>query len=807
MKKILLCIGILSLCAACVQDAVQDPVLPSGQSVEVSVSLTVEAEATGSGFTVPRPQEGAQTPQTPHAPQGLHAPQPSEEPGTRAVNDPDDPTNSAATEIANLWIVQFNGTTDDASLIGATYIPDYGTWNKSTKLIASSAPNTLVFLANTCAETLTFPLGWTLADLKSLAKRVGTQADLFGRDGEPVENQTFPNDGDYHLMLNGTTDLTIQSGTAVECTLRRNVARIDFNVQVKADAGVTVESVELRSVPAVSYYLTGALPAEFPVAGTFQTVNFERPAAIVAEADGSTTYRFYTPVNQRGEVANANEATKNQFAPNNATYAFVQAHYTENGLRMPVSYTFFLGADLVDDFNLMPNRLYTYNVAIRSKGDAATDTRIDDWGTVHFNAATVEPSNSYILNPAPIDDYKREFRFPVSRVDEFWGNVGYENQPNYLLGTSVPWTVEVVWADFNWSAEGVVLSKPSGNGSADYFALQVPRGISGNMVVGIRQSGTNYLWSWHLWITDYRPDEASKIDPEPDRYVYAVSGGEIHRYEGANWQAGGLYEESFIMDRNLGALSTAYVGLGRGSIYYQFGRKDPLPGSYTVYLTDGTTKNAVGQTYSVTNDIEKLRSSIIYSINHPLTFITNSGSKVPDGSTVYCWTYDNPYNPAVWSGNSNIIWQDPNRRYSTDDPLPKSIFDPCPPGWRLPRNGVWSDFRNNNAAKPTTNANGGTDPLRGFAPYAANTSTAGLRYWPYPETGSDMVTDEIYYPASGSRYNGSGAMSSVGSNGYYWSSSPFNQSSGYYLIFYSANVGPSNNYYRALGFPARCVRE
>ncbi len=50
-------------------------------------------------------------------------------------------------------------------------------------------------------------------------------------------------------------------------------------------------------------------------------------------------------------------------------------------------------------------------------------------------------------------------------------------------------------------------------------------------------------------------------------------------------------------------------------------------------------------------------------------------------------------------------------------------------------------------------------------------------------------------------------MNNVGSNGYYWSSSPNNQSNGYNLNFNSTNVNPSNNNNRANGFPARCVRE
>ncbi len=71
-------------------------------------------------------------------------------------------------------------------------------------------------------------------------------------------------------------------------------------------------------------------------------------------------------------------------------------------------------------------------------------------------------------------------------------------------------------------------------------------GREGNVIVGIRKKSEGgkpveereYLWSWHLWITNYNP--------------------------GALGQT--------TMDRNIGAMTTTDPGF-----YYQFGRKDPFP--------------------------------------------------------------------------------------------------------------------------------------------------------------------------------------------------------------------------------------
>ena len=62
------------------------------------------------------------------------------------------------------------------------------------------------------------------------------------------------------------------------------------------------------------------------------------------------------------------------------------------------------------------------------------------------------------------------------------------------------------------------------------------------------------------------------------KYLYAVPGGEIHRYNGATlWAAGKAYEGAFMMDRNLGARASGSVYMPDTYGYlYQYGRKDPF---------------------------------------------------------------------------------------------------------------------------------------------------------------------------------------------------------------------------------------
>ena len=49
-----------------------------------------------------------------------------------------------------------------------------------------------------------------------------------------------------------------------------------------------------------------------------------------------------------------------------------------------------------------------------------------------------------------------------------------------------------------------------------------------------------------------------------------------------------------------------------------------------------------------------------------------------------------------------------------------------------------------------------------------------------------------------------GSLDNVGSNGQYWSSTPYDSSNGYILNFNSSNVNPSNTSNRYNGRSVRC---
>ena len=269
-----------------------------------------------------------------------------------------------------------------------------------------------------------------------------------------------------------------------------------------------------------------------------------------------------------------------------------------------------------------------------------------------------------------------------------------------------------------------------------FIVFQVPAPYcKGNAVIAARNAGGEILWSWHIWLTD-----------EPAAQEYFNNAG-------------------VMMDRNLGATSATPGKVEALGLLYQWGRKDPFLGSASI-SDNYEAKSTI--LWPVPVESSPNTGTIAFATAHPTTFISGKRKANHD------WCY---------KPGDNSRWQ----------PY-KTIYDPCPAGWRVPdggSNGVWSK------------AFGGSS-------YWITSSN-----WDSTNRGMDFArTDRrlgysvpIWYPASGYRNDYSGALFSVGSNGYYWSVSPYGNGA-YSLYFYDDGyVYPASDYYRAYGQSVRCLQE
>lgn len=309
-------------------------------------------------------------------------------------------------------------------------------------------------------------------------------------------------------------------------------------------------------------------------------------------------------------------------------------------------------------------------------------------------------ANSYILNKQ-----NAIFRIPINRINEFWNNSTYAANPEIKIRDETEWVAEVIWQDI--PHEVITFVNHDGTETSDtgskiytgntafYVKLNIDPSTEdyrGNILVGVRKtddSELTYLWSWHLWVTDYDPDAIYTDVAQSkwgDNYAPGNQTGAIHRYAPANgytlWNDNGFYKDKYIMDRNLGAKSTEFDSTYKNGMYYQFGRKDPFP-YYDIYNWDGTNIAAKLGGSKNEDHIPKVYDHVTMSetVMCPYRYYYTDGGRDAKNTITDC-------------DNSGLkLWNDMSLPKESKD---KSIFDPSPLGWKIPKKGTFEIAKSRN---------------------------------------------------------------------------------------------------------------
>lgn len=631
--------------------------------------------------------------------------------------------------IKNMWIIQFDGNGDNARILGSpTYISDFSQFDGKVRLMTTDRPGRVCFIANTFEGVNDFPINqWsTLSDLRSKYKLVNDQNDLLGAII----------DGAEYFIYYGEISAEVNSSTQeLSPILHKNIAKATFKVATDV-TGLTIKSMQVCSVPSISHYaVDGTKTGLFPSTTSFNRINYP----VVLSDDGAGhSFSTYLPVNLRGISDSDESKDKAKYAPYAATYLLVSALYEDK----QITYTFYLGDNPTNDYNIAAGYHYKYDFMIKEVGDSDSDSRVEFWDNVDFtDTRKYDAANSYILNPMPAGCGMRRFRIPISQIAAFWGNNGYENDSRHSDAAS--FDCVIMASDFELDDNKFRIVKSKINASEGFFEVEVAPGMEGNVIIGVGTSvGGSFTasWSWHLWITDYNPYSCFEFgDGIVGQYVYPVSGGYVHRYaddpsKSPTYWGKDANARQYMMDRNIGSFSDEKFPVDtRGLLYYQYGRKDPFffEDSYK-YLINQSSLTPPSETY---NNIKEY-GAVKYSVINPLEMIIGNQR----------WTEEEKY--IGKSGTYNTIsWND---KHATEGK--KSIFDPCPPGFKVPSEDVWNGFLAQGTAYPTTNAYGNSEVIDGNTIYSRGFKSfkdaSGLRYWPYDENDVPEYPG-IYYPASG----------------------------------------------------------
>ena len=207
-----------------------------------------------------------------------------------------------------------------------------------------------------------------------------------------------------------------------------------------------------------------------------------------------------------------------------------------------------------------------------------------------------------------------------------------------------------------------------------------------------------------------------------------------------------------VMPRNLGALSGKAGEAASLGLLYQWGRKDPFMGSMTEKVASSATTGTID-----------------FVVRNPMTFVTADKSNND-------WYYTGS------KETDDTRWTDSSKN--------KSMYDPCPVGWRVPdggKEGLW--------AKAT-----GSSVY--FSDYPFDKENGGMNF-------SDRFSSaaNVWYPAAGYMGHNDAVLYGVGSYGAYWTASSYGHAA--YCLYFndSGTVVPTDFNSRACALSVRCVNE
>ncbi|MDE7305729.1 MAG: DUF4906 domain-containing protein, partial [Alistipes sp.] len=674
-------------------------------------------------------------------------------------SDPTVAATAAESAIKNLWVLQFSGTSAGATLQVCNYY-DSSKISDNTVSVdlydANGAPTTTYFIANVGADAFK-----TLSGTLSKFQDMSFDVPEGGFGGAYLTNNGLPMMAKYDLTAaTGEQKIKLERMCAkVVLTLKQDAGFTDFT----ADSDVNLCSTAEKFFYHDNENNLTAVNANFRELLVPRSVNVSN----LTSASG-VTVTFYVPENLRGDGTSTTKQSKNWWnAPAHSSYLEVTGTYTNpsaSATATKIAYRIFPGADDSKNYDIKRNTCYNITATIKG-ANANGDGRVTSAENV--NLSENGTANCYISRRAgQVYEFDASVNGNGATTPAFSKTQGAltQNAEGFGKVDLAPVKVALLWETGEYEHCIIKNIKLDVENKKVYFSTSGMIGMpanEGNALLAVYDKDNNIAWSWHIWSTDYDPTTSA---------VTHVGGSNSYQ----------------LMDRNLGAFANEPDDPASYGLLYQWGRKDPFVGSGT---------NVVGEQMKVLETVDQAQAGttwaarLEYAAKNPTTFMCQRDTKC------YDWLGIND-----WSTQADNLWGNPNdlatinkTSYNTHKGA-KSVYDPCPVGWMVPPQDTWIQFIKN---VTWTNQYGSTT----VADFNVNGGwSAGWNFYT-----NYAQTIQAYYPAAGYRYRESGALTGVGSNGYYWSSSSYaagNINAGS-LSFLSGNVYPLNGNCRAYGFSVR----
>ena len=324
--------------------------------------------------------------------------------------------------------------------------------------------------------------------------------------------------------------------------------------------------------------------------------------------------------------------------------------------------------------------------------------------------------------------------------------------------------------DFNnaslvWQDQLGMVKSVSGNGTEKVIVVELNAGKSGNAVVAAKKDGV-IVWSWHIWVTDF--------DPDADPMVYTSSA------------TGTTYT---FMDRNLGASTNEKYSAGAFGLFYQWGRKDPFVGA------DGVESSVYVKKYDINGNVIREVSELrpVYGDND---FTSTNLELAIQNPTIFYWAPSSAWPVVDWltddaQRQDNDLWGGVSGN--------KTIYDPCPEGWRVPGAGDPWTFRKQYRKDGKLNDAYPYDETYPWYIEYEMELCIGFRY---------KTTDgkEYWFPFAGRKECTNGDLLGVGGGAQYHTSTNLNTTVNIQTLAWG-NPASESGLNRPYGSSVRCVKE